>query len=127
MSEPTFQGDVSARGDWSQVYTNLDWVARWMADHGYTDTEIAYVVDRPLAAVVATEVAPAPVELTVDASPAPAAVETVDAVETVESVWTIPLAFAAPDASEEDAPVGSDETDEPDETDETESAESFSA
>ena len=118
MSEPTFQGDVSARGDWSQVYTNLDWVARWMADHGYTDTEIAYVVDRPLAAVVATEVTPAPIEVPVDVSPAP------DAVETVESVWTIPLTFAAPDASEEDAPVSSDETDE---TDETVSAESFSA
>lgn len=121
MSEPTFQGDVSARGDWSQVYTNLDWVARWMADHGYTDTEIAYVVDRPLATVVATEVAPAPIEAPVDASPAPEAVETV---ETVESVWTIPLAFAAPESSEEDAPVSSDETDE---TDETVSAESFSA
>ncbi len=118
MSEPTFQGDVSARGDWSQVYTNLDWVARWMADHGYTDTEIAYVVDRPLGAAVATEVAPAPGEASVDVSP------TAEVVETDEPVWTIPLTFAAPDASQEDAPVSSDGTDE---TDEPESAESVSA
>jgi hypothetical protein len=47
MSEPTYPGDTNAHGDWSQVYTNLDGVARWMAERGYTDAEVTYVVGEP--------------------------------------------------------------------------------
>ena len=46
MSEPTNEGGTSARADWSQVFTSLEWVEGWMADHGFTDAEIAYVVGR---------------------------------------------------------------------------------
>jgi hypothetical protein len=63
MSEPTRRGDTCARTDWSQVYTNLDWVAGWMADRGYTDAEIAYVVARPASPTVDAEVAFAAVKV----------------------------------------------------------------
>jgi hypothetical protein len=61
MSEPAFEGDAPVRGDWSQVFTGLDWVARWMAERGYSDAEISYVVERPttpLRAVEVTDVVP---------------------------------------------------------------------
>ena len=61
MSEQTYPGDTSPGGDWSQVYTDLDWVARWMADRGYTDAEIGYVVDQPAIPAAAAEGAVAPV------------------------------------------------------------------
>jgi hypothetical protein len=81
MSEPTYQSDASARADWSRVYTNLDWVARWMADRGYSDSEIAYVVGQPATPAVGAEVEPAPVNV-------PSVVEVL---ETGGPVWTMPL------------------------------------
>jgi len=63
MSEPTHQGDTGARADWSRVHTSLDWVAGWMAERGYSDAEIAYVVARPASPTVSTEVAFAAVEV----------------------------------------------------------------
>lgn len=59
MSEPAFEGDAPVRGDWSQVFTGLDWVARWMAERGYSDAEISYVVERPTTPLRAVEVAEA--------------------------------------------------------------------
>lgn len=117
MSEPTYQAYATARGDWSKVYTNLDWVARWMADHGYTDAEVAYVVGaQPTVPAVVAEVVLAPVETPVEApveAPAP-----LDAVEADRPVWTIPLNVAEPtSASADDAPASSDDTDDTTDTD----------
>lgn len=109
MSEPTYQDHAPARGDWSQVFTNLDWVERWMADHGYTDAEIAYVVAKPVVPAVAAEVAVAPVEATPVAEVQPAG--------TAASVWTIPLHAAEPDiAAQAEAAVIEDATDNPEST-----------
>lgn len=113
MSEPTYRAYATTRGDWSKVYTNLDWVARWMADHGYTDAEIAYVVGaQPTVPAVVAEVVLAPVETPVEA---PALL---DAVEADRPVWTIPLNVAEPaTTSSDDAPASSDDTDDTTDTD----------
>jgi hypothetical protein len=70
MNELTYPGDVPAHGDWSQVYTGLGWVARWMADRGYSDAEISYVVGGGPSAVPYVNVAttPEPVEVPTPAS-----------------------------------------------------------
>ena len=118
MSEPTYHGDGTARGDWSQVYTNLDWVAQWMADRGYTDAEIAYVVAQPAVPAVTAEVALAPVEAPVEVPPV------LEVFETGERVWTIPLNSVEPDtASEGDDRVGADDIGDTDDTDDPESTE----
>ncbi len=115
MSEPTYHGDGTARSDWSQVYTNLDWVAQWMADRGYTEAEIAYVVAKPALPTVAAEVALAPVEAPVEVPPL------LEVFETGEPVWTIALNSVEPDtASEGDDPVRADDTDDTDDPESTE-------
>jgi hypothetical protein len=58
MSDTTYPDDARTPGDWSQVHTGLEWVARWMADRSYTDAEIGYVVGEP--SVALEEPAPEP-------------------------------------------------------------------
>ncbi|HEX2174472.1 MAG TPA: hypothetical protein VHG70_01060 [Nocardioidaceae bacterium] len=73
MSEPAFEGDAPVRGDWSQVFTGLDWVARWMAERGYSDAEISYVVERPTTPLRTVEV--------VEAADVPGIIEAVEPAE----------------------------------------------
>jgi hypothetical protein len=61
MSEMTNPDDAPARGDWSQVYTGLEWVAQWMADRDYTGAEIDYVLGEAPVPAVAVEPTPQPV------------------------------------------------------------------
>jgi hypothetical protein len=123
MSEPTYFGEASEHGAWSRVHTGLDWVARWMADRGYTDAEIAYVVGDPRVPAVPVEALAAvdPVEAHVDESadePVEAHVdesadETIDATDVVfaeQPVWTVPLGVV-------EAGAEHDETDQPEATD----------
>jgi hypothetical protein len=101
MSEPTYSDRAPARGDWSQVYTGLDWVAQWMNDHGYTDAEIGYVVGTsavPQVPHVTVQPTLEPVDVPVDVpvdepvkdSPAP------ESVETEQTTWIVPLYVPAP-------------------------------
>lgn len=104
MSEPTYRGDAPARGDWSQVYTNLDWVTRWMTDHGYTDAEVSYVVGQAAFPAAPADVTLARVEARVEVPVEEPPV--VEVGETGEPVWTIQLTVVEPDsATAKDAPV----------------------
>lgn len=100
MSEPTYPGDTPT-GDWSRVYTGLDWVARWMADRDYTDAEIDYVVG-PRAARSAPVPAFAPADVPVEITPAPVVVEP------EQTTWVVPLTVVDGDPAETDADAPAD-------------------
>ncbi len=101
MSEPTYPGDAPVRGDWSQVYTGLDWVAQWMSERGYSEAEVAYVLDRPVP-VATPVVAVEPVAEAVEPEVDPEVAETEPEAESdVESDVT-----AEPVGADEDAEVG---------------------
>lgn len=80
MTQTAHHGDVSARGDWSRVHTDLDWVARWMAERGYSEDDVAYVLAPP------APPAPVPAPLPSHEEAAPEVVAA-----SGERVWTIPL------------------------------------